>query len=176
MPGENCDHHWSIENLRQGYLVFEGCARCGSRLAFFSAEERPPVESYAEGEHIWKYLGDSQAVKFDLSCDRCGAQQSLQNVMGLMLCTACDRDCPAGAATRIDGPEQTWVYIALCADTSHNDGRCVTEAETGALTEYFGARIRSPNKRVVFLPCRVVPDINTCEGHVISDTGMTSLY
>ena len=176
MASESCQHKWSIVNVRNGYLVTEGCAHCGSRQSFFSPEDAPPVDNYAEGDHIWKYMGSAQAVKFDLKCDKCGEVVTLDSVVGMMLCTNCTQDCNAGALSKLVGKEKTWVYVALCADTSHVSGKCVNVEEVRALTEYFNSRIKTPGKKILFVPCSFIPNMDICQGEVIADTGLTDIY
>jgi hypothetical protein len=170
-----CKHTWSMVNIRNGYLVVEGCHRCKARASFFSTEPTPPVDDYQEGEHFWTYLGSSQAVKFDLSCSACGKVVDLNDMMGLMLSTCRDPDCEVGRLA-VGAGRGTWVYVALCADSSHASGRCVSEAGVKGLTEYFNANIKDPNKRIIVVPCIKCNSIDTCEGVVIADTGLTDIY
>ena len=170
-----CSHRWSMINVRSGYLVVEGCAKCNARASFFSMETVPPVDEHHEGEHFWTFLGSSQAVKFDLACEDCGETVNLDDVMGLMLSTCRDPEC-AVAQIAARGGKGTWVYVALCADSTHASGRCVGAAGVQALTEYFNGNIRSPDKKIVVVPCIKCSSIDTCEGIVIADTGLTEIY
>lgn len=176
MAVDNCQHEWSIINIRNGYMVTEGCIHTGARQSFFSLEDNPPIDSYVDGEHLWKYLGSSQAVKFDLECKKCGITVNLDSVVGMMLCTNCMSECNAGALSQLVGRDKTWVYVALCADTSHLSGKCVSLDATRALTEYFNSRIKTPGKQIMFVPCSFVIDMDICQGEVIADTGLTDIY
>ena len=170
-----CHHKWSMVNIRSGYLVVEGCRHCGARCSFFSTEATPPVDDYQEGEHYWMYLGSFQAVKFDLACNDCGELVNLNDMMGLMLSTCRDPECEVARITAREG-KGTWVYVALCADSTHGSGKCVSEAGITALTEYFNENIKDPNKKVVVVPCSKCKSIDTCEGIVIADAGLTDIY
>ena len=119
-----CRHKWSMVNIRPGYLVTEGCRHCNGRTSFFSIESTPPVDDYHEGAHYWMHLGNAQAVKFDLACDHCGAAIRLDDMMGLMLSTCRDPDCEVAKIAAREG-KGTWVYVALCADSTHESGKCV---------------------------------------------------
>ena len=121
-----CSHKWSMTNIRHGYLVVEGCYRCKARCCFFSTEARPPVDDYVDGEHFWTYRGSYQATKFDLACGACGEEVDLNDLMGLMLSTCQDPECTVARTAREAG-EGAWVYVALCADTTHASGRCVSD-------------------------------------------------
>jgi hypothetical protein len=133
------------------------------------------MDSYKKGEHKWNFLGSSQAVKFDLKCQRCGNEVRLRNTMALMLCTECMQDCDAGRRARHEGGEHTWVYLALCPESSHLSGECVGPDETGALTEYFNGRIRTSGKKILILPCNMRPSIDTCQGEILADVGLKDL-
>jgi len=176
MPAASDRNEWSMVNIRNGYLVTEGCARCGARLTFFSREDAPPKDSYSEGKHIWKYRGSAQAVMFDLRDERTGAVISLEKVVGIMLCTGCKEECPVNRIAREEEKGDTWVYAALCGDTTHPGGRCVGDRELRALEEYFNQGIRRRDKRIRFAPCRLIENLDTCQGEIIADTGLTDLY
>jgi len=170
-----CNHQWSMVNIRSGYLVVEGCHRCKARSSFFSTEPVPPVDDYQDGEHFWTYLGSSQAVKFDLACNDCGELVSLDDMMGLMLSTCRDPSCEVARIAEREG-KGTWVYVALCADSTHASGKCVSERGIKALTEYFNGNIKDPDKRIIVVPCIKCESIDTCQGVVIADTGLTEIY
>jgi len=170
-----CNHKWSMVNIRSGYLIVEGCYKCKARASFFSTEAVPPIANYQDGEHYWKHLGSSQAVKFDLACDYCGEVVNLDDMMGLMLSTCRDQECEVAQLASEEG-EGTWIYVALCADSSHASGRCVSDDGIRALTEYFNANIKDPRKKVIVVPCIKCKSIDTCEGIVIADTGLTDFY
>jgi hypothetical protein len=170
-----CKHKWSLVDIRTGYLVVEGCHRCHARASFFSTEPTPPVDDYHDGKHFWSYISSSQAVKFDLICDRCGELVVLDDMMGLMLAMCRDPECEVGRLVA-EASKGTWVYVALCADSTHESGKCVSDAGIQALTEYFNTNLRSPNKRVIVVPCIKCCSIDRCEGIVLADTGLTEIY
>ena len=170
-----CKHKWSMVNIRNGYLVVEGCHECKARSSFFSTEPVPPVDDYQDGEHFWTYLGSSQAVKFDLACDDCGEVVNLDDMMGLMLSTCQNPECEV-ARIAARGGKGTWVYVALCADSTHASGKCVSDAGIKALTEYFNGNIKDPRKKFIVVPCIKCKSIDTCQGIVIADTGLTDIY
>jgi hypothetical protein len=162
-------------NIRNGYLVVEGCFKCRARSSFFSTEPKPPVDEYQDGEHFWTYLGSYQAVRFDLACTNCDQVVNLKDMMGLMLSTCRDPQCEVGRiATQAE--KGTWVYVALCADSTHASGKCVSDAGISALTEYFNANIKDPKKKVMVVPCIQCSNIDTCQGIVIADMGLTEIY
>lgn len=176
MAETDCRHEWTMTNVRTGYLVTEGCTHCGIRAAYFTPKENYYKDSYVDGDHKWRFLGSSQAVKFDLECAKCGREVSLRNVTGLMMCVDCKDDCKAPMVGRDRAGDDAWVYLAMCTDPSHVSGVCVTPQETQALTEYFNSRIRTPGKKVVFVPCILMDSIDTCQGEILADIGMKDLY
>ena len=170
-----CSHQWTMVNIRSGYLVVEGCGKCQARSSFFSTEVRPPVDDYHEGEHFWTHLGSFQAVQFDLVCDECAEFVSLHDMMALRLSTCRDPECEVARIAAREGTG-TWIYVALCADSTHASGKCVSDAGIRALTEYFNGQIKDPDKRIIVVPCIKCRSIDTCEGIVIADTGLTDMY
>ncbi len=169
-----CAHHWSMTGIRSGYLVVEGCYHCGARSAFFSTEPAPPKDEYREGPHTWEYLSDDQAVTFGLRCDRCGTEADLSAMAGLMLSTCEDPDCAVGRLAAELGPGAS-IYVALCGDSTHESGRCVSEDGVRALAEYFNQGRRPGSRRIVVVPCSMRSDADCCRGVVIADAGLTEL-
>lgn len=168
-------HQWFMTNIRAGYLVVEGCMHCGARSSFFSTEPVPPIDEYCEGLHFWIYQGNFQAVKFDLQCSDCNQIVGLNDMNALMLSTCDDPDCAVGALVKRWGAGSR-VYVALCADNTHANGRCVSEAGIEALNQYFNQDMGPSDTRVVVVPCNLCNSIDRCMGIVIADTGLTDLY
>jgi len=167
-----CHHRWSMCNVRDGYLVIEGCPECGARSSFFSAGPVPPIDEYHEGGHFWISLGCSQAVKFDLQCGACSTVVSLDDMNGLMLSTCDDSECGVGKlVARQD--EFCLVYVALCADSRHAGGTCVSAQGIQALNEYFNQNLEGLGRRVLVVPCMMCDSIDRCRGTVIADVGLT---
>lgn len=175
MNNAHCRHDWERTSVRDGYLVTEGCFHCLNRISFFSGEPVPPIESYHEGDHFWSYLGSAQASKFDLRCRKCALEVPLKELMALMLCVGCDPECGACKAGHGAEGGKTWVYVALCADTSHASGTCVPEAGVRALGEYYRGDPASP-QRIEVVPCRLRRSVDSCQGIVLADVGLTELY
>ncbi len=69
----------------------------------------------------------------------------------------------------------TSIYVALCADSTHASGRCVSDEGVAALGQYFNQRLRSGRKKIVVVPCSMCSDIDCCAGVVIADAGLTEL-
>jgi hypothetical protein len=165
-----------MSNVRNGYLVVEGCFHCRNRTSFFSQEPVPPQDDYREGDHFWSYLGSSQASKFDLRCSRCGREVPLEEVMAVMLCMRCDTECGVFKAGSQDAGTRTWVYAALCADTSHASGGCISRAGISALNAYFNRQLQDPGKKIIVVPCIQRRSVDTCQGIVLADVGLTEIY
>lgn len=176
MTKASCRHHWTMSNIRHGYLVIEGCFHCRSRISFFSDEPVPPIDDYMEGEHFWSHLGDFQASKFDLRCGNCSKDIPLADVMAMMLCMGCNPDCGVYKAGSREAGRKTWVYVALCANTSHARGKCVTKPGLQALNEYFNHGLHDPAKRILIVPCELRKSVDTCQGVVLADVGLTEIY
>jgi hypothetical protein len=165
-----------MANVRNGYLVVEGCFHCRNRTSLFSQEPVPPQDDYREGDHFWSYLGSSQASKFDLRCEECHQEVALKDVMALMLCMRCDPECGVYKAGSAETGAKNWVYVALCADTSHASKKCVTQPGIRALNEYFNCGLLDRNKRILVVPCDLRKSVDTCQGVVLADVGLTEIY
>jgi hypothetical protein len=161
-------------DVRGGYLVVEGCFHCGARSSFFSDEPAAPMDEYREGDHVWEYLSDDQAVSFGLRCDVCGATADLNALTGLMLSTCEDPECEVGRLALQSGAQAS-VYVALCGDSSHESGRCVCADGVKALEDYFNQGRRPGRRRIVVVPCSMRSDADCCLGITISDAGLTDL-
>ena len=173
---DDCRHAWTMTHLRGGYLVVEGCFHCRQRISFFSEEPVPPIDDYGEEDHFWSHLGDYQASKFDLHCEKCSKDIRLADVMAMMLCARCDPECGVYKAGSGDKAPRTWVYVALCANTSHVSGTCIGEEGVRALNEYFNQNLRDPGKKILVVPCRLRRSVDTCQGVILADVGLTELY
>lgn len=176
MAKEDCRHDWMIVDLQNGYLVTEGCTRCGRRSSFFTLKDLPHLDTYMQDGHRWRFLGSAQSTRFNLKCSKCSKKVEMKNVIGLMLCTECAEDCPVLERKKDAGAENTWIYLALCSDPMHEKGTCVSEEEIRALEEYFNGNIKSPGKRVRFAPCKEWKSVDVCQGDVIADVGMKEIY
>ena len=170
-----CRHKWSMTDIRDGYLVTEGCFHCLNRISFFSREPVPPIDSYHEGDHFWNYLGSAQATKFDLRCENCLEKVPLNELTALMLCVGCDPECGVYKAGHVGQERKVWVYVALCADTSHASDACVPAAGVQALNEYYQGEAPGP-QRIKVVPCRLRRSVDSCQGIVLADVGLTELY
>lgn len=171
-----CKHVWKMTRLHSGYLVVEGCFHCRQRISSFSEEPVPPIDAYREGAHFWSHLGNFQASQFDLQCEKCSKHVDLSDVMATMLCLRCDPECGVYKMGSGDKAHRTWVYVALCADTSHVSGTCVSEEGIQALNEYFNQNLRDPDKKITVVPCRLRRSVDACQGVILADVGLTELY
>jgi hypothetical protein len=176
MTKATCHHKWKMMNLRGGYLVIEGCFHCRQRISQFSQEPVPPIDAYREEAHFWSHLGDYQASKFDLKCEKCSKEVRLRDVMATMLCMRCDPKCGVYKAGSREKDRKSWVYVALCANTSHASGTCISEAGIRALNQYFNQNLHDPDKKIVVVPCNLRRSVDSCQGVVLADVGLTELY
>ena len=170
-----CKHKWEMADIRPGYLIIEGCPRCGGRSASFSPDVIVPMDERQEGEHFWVYLGSSQAVKFNLKCVACGELVDLDDVMGLMMSTCEEPECEVAKIAQKKG-QGTWVYVALCADSTHASGKCVSPKGIRTLNEYFNQNIKTPGKKIVVVSCDQCCNIDRCKGIILTDVGLTDIY
>ena len=175
MADTKCRHEWSIINVRNGFLVTEGCMATGERANFFTLEDNPHKDTYVVDGNLWRFLGNSQAVKFDLQCKKCGTVLKLDKTQAMAMVIECTDECRAAVYDQGLDPDTTWVYTAMCTEVSHKNGECVPNEETRALTEYFNGRIKSRGKKVVFVPCILLGGIDRCQAEIIADVGLKDI-
>ena len=72
--------------------------------------------------------------------------------------------------------KNTWVYAALCANTSHGLGKCISEESIKALNDYFNFNLQDPLKKIIVVPCNLRKSVDICQGIVLADVGLTDLY
>ncbi|MGB9406276.1 MAG: hypothetical protein WCA89_02005 [Terracidiphilus sp.] len=113
-------------------------------------------------------------MKFDLECRACGRIVDLSDVNGLMLSECTDLDCQVGVLVRQQGPD-SMVYVAVCPNTSHSTGKCVSSEGIEALNQYFNARLAPVGKRVTIVPCKLCNSIDKCRGTSVVDAGLTDI-
>jgi hypothetical protein len=163
-----------MTDVHGGFLVVEGCYHCGARSSFFSTEPVAPIDEYRDGPHIWEYLSGDQAILFGLRCDTCGRTADLSSMTGLMMSLCDDPECEVGRLALRLG-DQASIYVALCGDSTHESGRCVSDEGVVALEEYFNQGRRPGRRRIVVVPCRMRSDADRCRGIIISDAGLIEL-
>jgi hypothetical protein len=176
MNPTTCDHRWSASNVRQGYLIIEGCFQCKGRAASFFDGSIPPVEDHRDGDHFWSHMGRFQASRFDLKCAKCSKEIPLGEMVALMLCRTCDPECgvfEAGMLGEIDLNSR--VCVALCADTTHGSKQCIGHEGLRALNEYFEDRYKDTGKKVLVVPCILRRSADTCQGVTLADVGLGDL-
>jgi hypothetical protein len=169
-----CAHQWNMSHVRHGYLVVEGCFKCGARKSLFSTEPAPPLDEYREGEHFWSYVASFQSGKYDLECRACGITIDLDDVNGIMLSECIDPDCEVGKLVKLQ-PPTNFVYVALCPDSTHANGRCVSPEGIDALTQYFNQSLSALDRKILVVPCKMCDSIDRCRGTIIADTGLTDI-
>ena len=94
---------------------------------------------------------------------------------GLMMSLCEDPECEIGRLARPSSGGQASIYVALCGDSTHESGRCVSDEGVAALEEYFNQGRRPGRRRIVVVPCRMRSDADCCRGIVISDAGLIEL-
>jgi hypothetical protein len=175
MPAEDCNHNWTMTNIRGGYIVQEACYRCSSRRIYFSYEDNPPKEKYREGEHIWSYFGSDQSVKFDLACSKCDKLVTFEELVGLMHCFGCtNTECNLYTLSQICQESDIWVYAAL-GHLPTTGEVALTIEKLKVLNRFFNDRLRSPGKKILILPSTFSSDPQRCYGEIIRDIGMLEM-
>jgi protein-arginine kinase activator protein McsA len=174
MAQESCNHEWKMINVHLGYVVTEKCYHCSNERNYFTLEDNPPFEEYREGVHLWNIMGTSQTKRFDLVCEKCNQAVKLQELYGLMMCTGCDKECPAGKLQASLEPERTWVYVAF-GFLPLNERKQLSKEQIKVIEEYFNQGLANSRSKIKIVPQSMVRDMNNCYGLVIKDDYMLDL-
>jgi hypothetical protein len=170
-----CRHQWDMTNIRFGFVVFEKCTHCNSLRTYFSLEDFPILgDKYREGRCFWSRVENAQSFQFDLLCRKCGHVEKFDDLMGLMHCTGCLRDCRVDVIQRQLELERTWVMVAFGFLLGEKTRPLVPE-KIEMLTDYFNQQRDTTRSRIKLLSFELIPDLSRCLGEFVHDVGMLSL-
>ncbi len=174
MTGKECDHAWKMINVAYGYIIAEKCSKCEVISTYFTFEERPPLEEYREGDHYWNVVESAQSFRFDFKCAHCGQIVKFEELMGLLMCTGCDKNCQVAQLQEILEKEKTWVYVAFgfLPKAIHKQ---LSAEKIALLEDFFNRRRNSADSRIKIVSQELVTDFALCYGEVIKDVNMLSL-
>jgi hypothetical protein len=175
MQEEKCsEHRWEMANVRYGFMISEKCFHCDKIATYFSDKEKPPLEEYREGDHFWNVVESAQSVQFDLKCAGCGQVEEFNDLMGLMMCTGCDKDCEVDILMKKLEPERTWVYVAF-GFLPIKERPQLSKEKIAILERYFNQRRKSSISRIKIVSHEMVHSYATCYAEVIRDLDLLSL-
>ena len=174
MQNENCSHQWEMVNVVYGHIITEKCFHCDKVSTYFSAELKPSLDEYREGEHYWNVMETAQSFRFDLKCTACGRVEQFDDLMGLMMCTGCDEKCEVDVLRRKLEPEQTWIYVAFGFLPAKERKQLAPEKVT-ILEDYFNNRRKSSKSKIKIVSNEMVKSLATCYAEMIKDVDMLSL-
>ena len=174
MNEENCSHQWEMVNISYGHIITEKCFHCDKVANYFTAELKPSLDEYREGEHFWNVMETAQSFRFDLKCKKCGEVEDFSQLMGLMMCTGCDENCPVDELMKDLEKSRTWVYVAF-GFFPVDERKQLSHEKLGVLEEYFNQRRNSTDSRIKIVSSEMISDIATCFAEMIRDVGMLSL-
>lgn len=174
MQKEKCPHAWEMVNVVYGNIITEKCFHCDKVATYFSAETRPSLEEYREGDHFWNVMETAQSFRFDLKCGQCGLLVPFPELMGLMLCNGCDEQCEVDILRRKWEPERTWVYVAF-GFLPAAERKQLSKEKIAYLEDYFNRRRKTKTSRIKIVSSELVKDFATCYAEVIKDVELLSL-
>lgn len=174
MQEQNCSHHWSMYNIRPGFIITEMCFKCHKTSTYFCYEQKPPLEEYREGDHFWNVMESAQIIRFDLKCEKCKRIVPYDELAGLMLCTGCDENCKVDHLRRELEKERIWVYVAF-GFLPRDEVKQPSQEQIAVLEEYFNQRRSSSKSKIRIVPSEMIDEIRNCYADVIKDVGMLDL-
>jgi hypothetical protein len=174
MTAKECNHSWKMINVAYGYIITEKCSKCEVISTYFTFEDRPPLEEYREGDHFWNVVESAQSFRFDFQCADCGQIVKFDELMGLLMCTGCDKKCQVYKLQEILEKEKTWVYVAFgfLPKASHKQ---LTAEKIAMLEDFFNHRRNCAESRIKIVSQELVTNYSLCYGKVIKDVNMLSL-
>ena len=174
MQEEKCSHAWEMINLQPGFIITERCSHCSKISTYLTHEEKPPLEEHRDGEHFWNVVESAQTIRFDLICNECGSLIMLNELSGLMMCTACEEKCEVAKLMKKYEKDRTWIYVAFNF-FPQDEKEQLTDEQISALEEYFNRRRKSSRSNIKIVSSELIADISKCYAEVIKDVGMLSL-
>ncbi|MEN8153343.1 MAG: hypothetical protein ABFR75_04915 [Acidobacteriota bacterium] len=174
MDKEKCLHHWEMVNVSYGYIITEQCFKCEKVSNYFTQEHTPPLEEYRDGEHFWNVMKSDQSFKFNLKCSECNTVVDYDELLGLMMCTGCDKDCEVDIELKKLEAERIWVYVAF-GFLPIGEKKQLSDEKIKILEDYFNQRRRSSNSSIRIISHEKVRKISACYAEVIKDVNMVSL-
>ena len=174
MTPTSCSHVWKMKDIMLGFIVTEKCYHCANERNYFTLENNPPFEEYRDGVHLWNIMGISQTQRFNLVCELCGEEVNLRELYGMMMCTACDKDCRAGQLQAKLEPERMWVYVAY-GFLPITERKQLSAEQIKCLEDYFNQRLVNSKSKIKVVSQDMVRDMNNCYAMVVKDDSMLCL-
>jgi hypothetical protein len=170
-----CHHKWEMTNVRFGFIAFEKCYHCDGLRTYFTEKDLPLLgDKYREGNCFWSRVGNAQALRFDIRCQRCGHIEKLDDLMGLMHCTGCLPDCEVDILQKKYESERTWLLIAF-GFFDKDRVPAISSAKLDILTDYFNQRRDTSRSLIKIVSSELIIDLSRCQGDFIHDVDMLSL-
>jgi len=162
-------------NIQFGFVVFEKCSHCKGLRTYFSLEDYPVLgDKYRDGDCFWSRVETAQSFRFDLRCRHCGHLEKFDDLMGIMHCTGCLKDCPVDIVQRQLESESTWVMVAF-GFLLGKSTKPLAPKKLEMLTDYFNQKRDISRSRIKMVSFDLIPDLSRCLGDFIHDVGMLSL-
>jgi hypothetical protein len=173
MQNKECSHSWEMVNKKYGFINTEKCFDCGKISTYYS-KSRPPLEEYRDKDHFWNVVESAQTVRFDLQCTACKELVEFKNLMGLMMCTGCEKDCEVDILMKELEPQRIWVYVAF-GFLPVDERTQVSQEQINILQDYFNQRRKSDRSSIKFVSNALIKDYSVCYAEIIRDVDLLSL-
>jgi hypothetical protein len=131
------------------------------------------LETSREEGHFWNFVEGDPTFHFDLKCIECDTVVKFDELVALVMCTACDEECQVYALKRKLEAENTRVCIAVGRRPLDERKRLAKE-KVVILQEYFDQQSRSLGSQIRVVPDEMVRSIDSCYAEVV--TGLDMLF
>jgi hypothetical protein len=99
--------------------------------------------------------------------------EKFNELMGLLHCTSCMKDCQVEKIRRECAAQKTWIAVAF-GFRPHDSAGSLAVPKIEILTDYFNQQRNTARSRIKILPSSLIPDLSRCRGEFIHDVGMLS--
>ncbi len=161
-------------NVQPGFIITENCFKCHKTSTYFSYEQKPPLEEYREGDHFWNVMQSAQTIRYDLQCKICHKRVPYKELLGLLMCTGCDKKCKVDKLRKKLEKERTWVYVAF-GFLPVEESKQLSQDKISILEDYFNQRRKSKTSKIRIVSSAMIDNIKNCYADVIKDVGMLDL-
>jgi hypothetical protein len=168
MREDKCLHKWEMVNVASGLIVMKKCFHCGKVSTCFCFHDKLPLEPCHEEEHFWNFMEADPSFHFDFKCIHCGTLVVFRGLVGLMICTGCDKRCEVDVLRRQLEPEGKKVCVALgCRPIGERIQ--LPDDKIAVLQEYFDQQEQALKSKLKIVPHKIVRSIDNCYAEITKD-------
>lgn len=162
-----CDHRWVQSGLQEGFLYIEYCYHCDQFRSFFSVESCYIGDEYVENKHRWNYFFRSRSMRFDLVCAKCNTNVVMDDLLGIVRCSACTGSCQMNLITQLAIESSISVLAALFETPPEGEAPHFLRYKT--LNQFYRDEFQDRGQKFLILPGQFrCQSVGRCRARVMS--------